>query len=136
MKGNKTATIWRRINSLSATLNCGYTGFYLNKRNPFSRFIIKAEGEDSHKRGTFTDRQVEIGYEKALSLDSQVKLLMPLLGERGCRFAKIVRLKLEDIDLELHLIHIRPNSARRFKTRNSQRILKLVGYAKPAMRKL
>ena len=49
---------------------------------------------------------MEIGYEKALSLDSQVKPLMPLLGERGCRLAKIVGLKLEDIDLEIDLIHI------------------------------
>jgi integrase len=42
-------------------------------------------------------------------------------------------LKLEDIDLENDLIHIRPNSARRLKTRSSQRTLPLVGYAKLAM---
>jgi integrase len=40
---------------------------------------------------------------------------MPLLGETGCRLAEIVGLKLEDIDLENDLIHIRPNSARRLK---------------------
>jgi integrase len=44
-------------------------------------------------------------------------------------------LKLEDIDLENDLIHIRPNSARRLKTRSSQRTLPLVGYAKIAMEK-
>ena len=58
---------------------------------------------------------------------------MPLLGETGCRLAEIVGLRLEDIDLENDLIHIRVNSARRLKTRNSQRILHLVGYAKLAM---
>ena len=42
-------------------------------------------------------------------------------------------LKLEDIDLANDLIDIRPNSARRLKTRSSQRTLPLVGYAKLAM---
>jgi len=64
-----------------------------------------------------------------------MKLLMPLLGETGCRLAEIVGLRLQDIDLENDLIHIRPNSARRLKTRNSQRTLPLVGYAKLAMEK-
>jgi integrase len=45
-----------------------------------------------------------------------------------------VGLKLEDIDLENDLIHIRPNSARRLKTRSSQRTLPLVGYAQLAMK--
>ena len=134
MKGNKTATIRRRINSLSAILNYAYAELDLDKRNPFSRLFIKGEGEDSHKRGTFTNDQLKWGYDKALASGSQIKLLMPLLGETGCRLAEIVGLKLEDIDLENDLIHIRPNSARRLKTRSSQRTLPLVGYAKLAMK--
>ena len=133
MKGNKTATIRRRINSLSAILNYAYAELDLDKRNPFSRLFIKGEGEDSHKRGTFTNDQLKWGYDKALASGSQIKLLMPLLGETGCRLAEIVGLKLEDIDLENDLIHIRANSARRLKTKSSQRTLPLVGYAQLAM---
>ena len=59
---------------------------------------------------------------------------MPLLGETGCRLAEIVGLELQDIDMEQELIYIRPNSIRRLKTRNSKRILPLVGYAKVAMK--
>ena len=92
-----------------------YAELDLDKRNPFSRLFIKGEGEDSHKRGTFTNEQLKWGYDKALASGSQIKLLMPLLGETGCRLAEIVGLKLEDIDLENDLIHIRPNSARRLK---------------------
>ena len=40
---------------------------------------------------------------------------------------------IEDVDLENDLIHIRPNSARRLKTRNSERTLPLVEYARSAM---
>ena len=133
MKGNKTATIRRRINSLSAILNYAYAELDLDKRNPFSRLFIKGEGEDSHKRGTFNNDQLKQGYDKALASGSQIKLLMPLLGETGCRLSEIVGLKLEDIDLENDLIYIRPNSARRLKTRSSQRTLPLVGYAKLAI---
>jgi integrase len=58
---------------------------------------------------------------------------MPLLGETGCRLAEIVGLELQDIDMEQELFHIRPNSIRRLKTKNSERTLPLVGYAKTAM---
>ena len=133
IRGNKTATIRRRINSLSAILNYAYSELDLDKRNPFSRSIIKGEGDDSFKRGIFANEQLKQGYDKALASGSQIKLLMPLLGETGCRLAEIIGLRLEDIYLENDLIHIRPNTARRLKTRSSQRTLPLVGYAKVAM---
>ena len=133
MKGNKTATIRRRINSISAIINYAYSELDLDKRNPFTRLFIRNEGDDVFKRGTFTNEQLKLGYAKALASGSTVKLLMPLLGETGCRLAEIVGLRLEDIDLENDLIHIRPNSARRLKNKTSERVLPLVGYAKLAM---
>ena len=95
--------------------------------------FIKGEGQDAHKRGTFTLDQLKQGYEHALSSGSQVKLLMPLLGGTGCRLAEIVGLELDDIDMTESLIHIRPNSIRRLKTSNSIRTLPLVGCAREAM---
>ncbi|MDA8986907.1 phage integrase SAM-like domain-containing protein [Planktomarina temperata] len=67
MKGNKTATIRRRINSLSAILNYAYAELDLDKRNPFTRLFIQNEGADVFKRGTFTNDQLKWGYDKALS---------------------------------------------------------------------
>ena len=64
--------------SLSAILNYAYAELDLDKRNPFSRLFIKGEGEDSHKRGTFTNNQLKWGYAKALASGSQITLLMPL----------------------------------------------------------
>ena len=81
------------------------------------------------KRGVFTNEQLKQGYDKALASGSQIKLLIPLLGETGCRLAEVVGLRLEDIDL----IHIRPDPARRLKTKTSQRTLPLVGYGRLAM---
>lgn len=113
--------IRRRINSLSALLNYTYAELDLDKRNSFSRLIIKGESDDSFKRGVFTNEELKQGYDIAINSGSQVKLLMPLLGETGCRLAEIVGLSLEDVDIENDLIHIRSNPARRLKTRGSQR---------------
>jgi integrase len=132
-QGNRTATIRRRINCISAILNYAYAELAVDKRNPFSRLFIKGEGQDVHKRGTFSLDQLKQGYDHALSSGSQVKLLMPLLGETGCRLAEIVGLELDDIDITEEVIHIRPNSIRRLKTSNGTRTLPLVGYAKEAM---
>ena len=132
-QGDKTATIRRRINCISAILNYAYAELDVDKRNPFSRLFIKGEGQDAHKRGTFTLDQLKQGYDHALSSGSQVKLLMPLLGETGCRLAEIVGLELDDIDMAEAVIHVRPNSIRRLKTANSIRTLPLVGFAKEAM---
>ena len=136
MSDNKTATIRKRINSLSAILNYAYAELDLDKRNPFSKLFIKGEGEDSHKRGTFTKEQLTAGYDKALASGSAVKLLMPLLGETGCRLSEVVGLRVEDIDIDNGLIHIRPNAARRLKTRGSERTLPLIGYARLAVHQM
>ena len=67
MIGNKTATIKRRINSLSAILNYAYSELDLDKQNPLSRLIIKGQGDDSFKSGVFTNEQLKQGYDKALA---------------------------------------------------------------------
>mgnify|MGYP003119443794 CR=1 FL=1 len=132
-KGNRTGTIRRRLVSLSAIFNYAYAELDLNKRNPFSRMIIQGEGDDRSKRGIFSNDQLKQGYDTALSSGKQTWLLMPLLGETGCRLAEVVGLRVADVDHENDLIHIRPNSARRLKTKSSERTLPLVGYAKVAM---
>ena len=60
---------------------------------------------------------------------------MPLPEEPVCRLAKIVGLRLEDVDLENDLIHIRPNPARRLNNETGERALPLVGCTRTAMDK-
>ena len=105
-RGVKTATVRRRLNSLSAIFNYSYAELHIDKRNPFTRVIIPREGKDVSKRGVFTTEQLVDGYNTALSSGSTVKLLMPILGETGCRLAEIVGLRVEDVDLENEVLHI------------------------------
>ena len=133
-RGVKTATVRRRLNSLGAIFSYAYAELDIDKRNPFTRVIIPKEGADVTKRGTFTAEQLVEGYQLALASGSTVKLLMPILGETGCRLAEIVGLRVEDVDLEGQALHIRPNSHRRLKTKGSERSLPLIGYAHQAAR--
>ena len=130
LRGNKTATNRRRVNSLSAILNYAYAELDLDKGNLVTSLTIRNEEDDVSKRGTFTTEQLKVVKDKAIDSGSQVKLLMPSLGETGC---EIVGLEAIAIDMENELIHIRPNSIRGLKTRNSERTLLLVGYANVAM---
>ena len=68
IKGNKTATIRRRINSLSAILNYAYSELDLDKRNPFTRLFIRNEGHDVSKRGTFSKEQLKQRIRQGLSI--------------------------------------------------------------------
>ena len=99
-KNNRSGTIRRRINSLSAVFNFAYAELDFDKRNPMSRLMIRGEGLDVAKRGTFSLSQLKEGYEEALVSRSPVRALMPILGETGCRLAEIVGLRTSDIDLQ------------------------------------
>lgn len=132
-KGNKTATIRRRINSMSAILNYAYSELDVDKRNPFSRLHIKGEGQDSNKRGTFTADQLVSGYQQALEGSSNVRLLFPILGETGCRLAEAVGLLKSDINWDDQVLYIRPNDKRRLKTPSSERSIPLTPTASKAL---
>ena len=93
----KTATVRRRLNSLSAIFNYSYAELDVERRNPWTRVIIPREGSDVVKRGSFTDEQLLDGYRQALSSSSNAQLLFPILGETGCRLAEIVGMRVEDL---------------------------------------
>jgi integrase len=133
-RGNSSGTMRRRVNSICALLNYGFSELEIEKRNPFSRLIIKDEGQDRKKRGVFTKDQLQDGYKEAMASSSPIRLLMPILGETGCRLGEIVGLRLVDVDLTNEVIHIRPNPMRRLKTAGSERSLPLVGHGLEAMR--
>ena len=123
--GNKTSTMRKRLVCIGAVLNYAYQELEVERRNPFSKMIIVGEGKDAVKRGTFTDEQLVDGYKQALSSSCNVQLLFPILGETGCRLAEIVGLRVEDVDLENSVLHIRPNTHRRLKTAGSERSIPL-----------
>ena len=81
--GAKTLTVRRRIDTIRAIFEHAYIEQEIEKRNPFSRLTIPGEGQDAKKRGTFTEDQLREAYRIALSAGSEIKLIVPLLGETG-----------------------------------------------------
>ena len=131
--GNKTATIRRRFNTISAILNFAYQELEIDRRNPFAKMTIVGEGLDAAKRGTFTDQELRDGYQQSMNSLTGIPLLFPILGETGCRLAEIVGLRVGDVDLDGRVIHIRPNDKRRLKTAGSERSLPLTHTASLAL---
>jgi len=123
--GNKTATIRRRFNSISAILNFAYQELEIDRRNPFAKMTIVGEGLDAAKRGTFTEQELRDGYQQSMNSLTGIPLLFPILGETGCRLAEIVGLRVGDVDLDDRVLHIRSNDKRRLKTAGSERSLPL-----------
>ena len=66
-KGNRTGTVRRRLVGLSSIFNYAYAELDLNKRNPFSRIVIKGEGDDRFKRVVFSDELLKQEYDTSLS---------------------------------------------------------------------
>ena len=124
-KGNKTSTIRRYFNTVNAIFNYAYQELEIDKRNPFSKMTIVGEGLDAAKRGTFTEQELRDGYEQSMNSLTGIPLLFPILGETGCRLAEVVGLRVEDVDLDEQVLHIRPNDKRRLKTTGSERSLPL-----------
>ena len=131
--GNKTATIRRRFNTISAILNFAYQELEIDKRNPFAKMTIVGEGLDAAKRGTFTEQELRDGYEQSMNSLTGIPLLFPILGETGCRLAEIVGLRVGDVDLDDRVLRIRPNNKRRLKTAGSERSLPLTHTASLAL---
>jgi integrase len=73
LKGNKTATIRRRINSLSAIINYAYSELDLDKRNPFTKLYIRPNSARRLKNKT-SERVVPlVGYAKLATEQALIK---------------------------------------------------------------
>ena len=123
----KTGTRRRRLGSITAVLNYAYYEYDIDKRNPFSRMIIKDEGKDATPREPFTKQELKTLYKDALSY-GKLRLILPILGETGCRLSEVLGMLKDDVTREdgLLVINIRENAIRGLKTANSKRSLPVV----------
>ncbi len=135
-KGNKTATVRRRIQSLHAVLEFGFLEQDLDKRNPFARLPINGENRDAKKRGVFSQNQLSDLYAACLATERDTRLILPILGETGARLAEIVGLRWADISPDHCVARIVPHELRRLKTKGSEREIPIVGAAHDALKRL
>ena len=132
-KGNRTTTIRRRMNCLTAVFNYGFAEYEVAGRNPFARVLIPKEGADKETRTPFLNAELHDLYELSMKSGKRLRLSVPILGETGCRIAEIIGLRRSDVSLETKSIRIVGHQSRRLKTRGSERELPLIGFAFEAM---
>ena len=95
-EGQKTSTRRRRLQCLTSILNFAYWEYDIDKRNPFSRIIIKGEGKDVTSREPFSVAELKKLYSASLAY-GQLRLILPILGETGCRLSEVLGLMKQDV---------------------------------------
>ena len=129
--GIKTTTVRRNLNDIRAIFNVVITERELNKSNPFLKLRIAGLGEDSFERQPFNKSELEILSKACIEKDDDMRWLLALQMDLGCRLGEAVGLTLDDLQIDAEIPHvlIRPHPWRRLKTVNSKRNTPLLGIA-------
>jgi integrase len=129
--GHSTATIRRRLGSISAIFNLGRREFDIQTSNPFEKMQITREGLDATKRLPFSNEELARISAACRKTDDDIRWIVSLQLATGARLAEIVGLRREDVFLDHEVPHIwiRPHEAlgRSLKTPGSERLVPLLG---------
>lgn len=127
--GQKTTTVRRRLNVLTAIFNTWIHENSLTMANPFARLAIPDEGKDKIKRKVFTGDELQTIYRQCQSLDDDLRWLVALMIDTGPRIAEVAGLALSDIVLDHPAPHIviQEHPWRSLKNEGSARKVPLVG---------
>lgn len=128
-EGSKTTTVERQISAIRAVFNVVIVEKEIAKVNPFLSVRIASLGEDSKVRGTFDSTQLATLMRECKHKDDDVRWLLALQIDLGCRLAETTGLALSDFHLDesVPYVSFRPHSWRSLKTTSSKRDIPLVG---------
>ena len=128
-RGSKTTTVERQISVIKAVFNVAIIEQEFSKTNPFLKVRIPGLGEDSKVLGTFDSTQLSTLIYECKKKDDDVRWLLALQIDLGCRLAEVTGLVLSDLRLNVDLSYVsfKPHSWRPLKSKSSTRDVPLVG---------
>lgn len=132
LRSQSTTTVRRNLDVLTAIVNRVRKEKQLQIANPFACLGIVKEGEDRSKRIPFTSQELGTISQTCRTLDDDIRHIVALQLDTGCRVAEVVGLRMEDVALDGPYPHlkIRPfGKVRTLKTGASERDIPLVGNA-------
>lgn len=137
-KGSKTTTVSRQVSTIKAVFNVAIIEKELAKTNPFLRLRIAGLGEDAVSRGTLDSTQLNTLYAECRREDDDIRWLIALQIDLGCRLGEAVGLSLSDFHMSdvAPYLSIRPHSWRSLKTKSSKRDVPLTGASLWAARRI
>jgi integrase len=134
-KGNKTATVRKRLGAISRIFKTANIEHGLKLDNPFADMKIPKEKADVTKRDSFTDAQLELMAAACRSQSSNESTnerfrILAMLLNTGARLSEILGLLCSDVVLDHEVPHIIIHEdERELKTAASTRVVPLVGIA-------
>ncbi|ARE81786.1 site-specific tyrosine recombinase XerC [Roseovarius mucosus] len=130
-KGNKTATIQRRINSIRPVFRTMCREYELEDRRIFEGINIPNLGQDTKDRLPYTLNEISMIQKACRARDDDIRWIIALLSDTGMRLSEATGLMTNDLVLDSPTPHVilRPNKVRRLKTNGSERTVPLVGEA-------
>lgn len=136
-QGLATTSVRRIFNTLKAIVSLNISELGLSTNNPFVNTYF-SDDDTATKRSTINKRIRNLITLSCNEIDDDIRRIVLIAQDTGMRLSEIVGLRKEDIKLDTgapYLI-IRPNSHRRLKTKNSQRLVPLVFSALNAIEKV
>ena len=113
---------------IRAVINLSIQEYGLSCKNAFARTYIP-DLEDTIKRQPITIDIIRDVQKECMKIDDLNRWLIALISDTGMRLSEALGLKVSDIKLdeEIPYLNIIPNTARRLKTKSSERQIPLVG---------
>jgi len=127
-RGLVTSSVRRVFSSIKSIVNLAIKEKGLKIENPFLGVYIP-DLNDTTIRMPITIEEIRIIQSKCMNIDDDLRWVISIISDTGMRLAEAIGLKSEDIILNCDIPHviIRPNDKRRLKTKQSQRVIPLVG---------
>ena len=133
----KTATVQRQCKRIAAMFNLVSLemDITLDRQHPFTKVKIPNLKDDAKDRKEFSADQIQIIRDMPLSKTPEITHLIQLMLDTGMRVSECCGLMVKDIKLEAEtpFLEIYRNNVRDLKTKNSRRLIPLVGSALSAM---
>jgi len=127
-RGLVTSSVRRVFSSIKSIVNLAIKERGLKIENPFLGVFIP-DLNDTTVRMPITVGEIRIIQSKCMNIDDDLRWVISIISDTGMRLAEAIGLKSEDIILNCDIPHviIKPNNKRRLKTKQSQRVIPLVG---------
>jgi integrase len=124
------SSISRIFSGIKAIFSLCINEYGLGLSNPFSGVYL-GQAEQSIKRKPVSLDDIKLIGDACLKQRDELRNLLGLIIDTGMRLGEATGLKLQDINLTgpVPYVVIKSNKARGLKTKNSERVLPLVGYS-------
>jgi integrase len=133
----KTATVQRQLKAIAAMFNLVSLemDITLDRQHSFTKVKIPNLGNDAKDRKEFSADQIQIIRDMPRSKTPEITHLIQLMLDTGMRISECCGLMVKDIKLEAETpyLEIYRNNVRDLKTKNSRRLIPLVGSSLSAM---